>query len=453
MYAGAIVFVSVFLLVLSNTGIAWLIRKLRQSRLHSKNIISAKNAALSILSHEIRNPLSGLQSVVRLLRMTTLDDNQRKLVETLDNTSCALLSLLNQNLERSQPEKLKTENAQPDSTQPEFSLHILIDEIVAALEPQAQEKGLLLTAKMDCSLPQQLCGDTIKIRQILFNLLCNAIKFTHSGIVKLHVIQLHLVNKQQTGNAINLSFHVIDSGAGIPAEAIEKLFTPYFQIAKNEHTGGNGLGLSISRDLARSMGGDITVESQEGRGSVFMFSLPCTVARRERGLSVVASSVATIPAEALPVTVAPLRLLVVDDSDIHRIAAHALLELAGHRVSVVASASEAIRALEWQSFDCVLMDIQMPEMDGLSAIRMIRSMPLASKKPPGIVLVSAWAEPEDITQWLECGADAACGKPLDPLVINQILAAICPARVIHESKSTAPNPESPLSPRHNCRIC
>lgn len=431
---GAIVFLCIVLMAVSGTANAWLIGKLRNSSRQSRKIIALKNTALSILGHEIRNPLSGLLSVVRLLDMTSLNDHQRKLVKALDSTSETLLSLLDESLQHS-----KTASAATQPAIASFSLQALVDGIVTVLEPQAQEKGLLLTASIEPSLPQTLLGDANRIRQILFNLLGNAIKFTHSGIVKLHVTR-----KQQASIAIELSFNVIDSGPGIPACAMEKLFTPYFRVESHRApASGVGLGLSISRDLARSMGGDIAVQSQMGRGSIFTFSLPCTIAVKDRELAIVPST-----REAPATVIVPLHLLVVDDSEIQRIAAHALLELAGHRVSVVASASEAIRALQWQAFDCVLMDIHMPEMDGLAAIRMIRNMPVAAGKRVGIILVSAWPEPEDVAHWLDCGADAACSKPLDFQAINEILAAICTGPVDPGME----NPDSPLSSQLNCRI-
>ncbi|HSC76823.1 MAG TPA: ATP-binding protein [Pseudomonadales bacterium] len=417
-----------FLLLFSTFSGAVRIRKLhRAKRLAEKSAI-IKSSALTILSHEIRNPLTGLLSIVRLLGNTTLSDAQRKLLNTLNSTSHELLLLLNGTLEQS-----RMEANQLTITHESFILAEVVNNLLALLEGLAAEKELLLSANIDHTLPAVLIGDADKIRQVLLNLLSNAIKFTTRGIVKLEIKK-----SSQTDNSITICFQIIDSGIGMPADAIQQLFMPFNQGRDIQRRfGGTGLGLSISRELARAMGGDITVDSQEGRGSIFTLALPLatefsTPIAKPRSLCI------ATPTTQESTTVTPsLKLLVVDDADIHRIASRCLLESAGHHVTLVTSATEAMALLTWQTFACVLIDIHMPDVDGITAIGKIRSMQHPGKQQPCIIVLSAWFEQEDIQELLDCGADAVCSKPMDIQTINQILATI-PYRAQFEEQNVAP---------------
>jgi nitrogen-specific signal transduction histidine kinase/CheY-like chemotaxis protein len=431
MYLVSILILSFFLLFLSAFVDEFRVRKLhRAKRLTEK----AAASTLAMLSHEIRNPLTGVLSVIGLLGNTSLSDAQRKLLNTVNCTSHELLSLLNGTLEKS-----RMDSNEPAIAHEKFILSGIIDGLLALLEVQAAEKGLLLSAQIDHTLPTILIGDADRIRQILLNLLSNAIKFTASGIVKLKIKK-----SSQTDDAVTTSFEIIDSGIGMSADVLQQLFTPFNQGRDIQRRfGGFGLGLSISRELARAMNGDIHVESEEGRGSCFTLVLPLTIdtqtsAVEQRQLRIASS---TMPEPAI--TVPPLKLLVVDDADIHRMASRCLLESAGHRVTLVASATEAIGLLAWQTFACVLLDIHMPDIDGATAICKIRSMQHPGKQQPCIIVLSAWFQEEDVQELLACGADAVCSKPLDMQAINQILAAIPRHGSVEEQNV------SPLLP-HRC---
>ncbi len=413
MYLVSVLLLLLFLLLFSTLHDKICIRKLIQAKQAAEETVAAKSATLATLSHEIRTPLTGVLSVVHLLRNTTLDETQQKLLGTLNSSGNELLSLLNQTLEQS-----RIEAGQLSIVSEHFVLDDLVNSLLTLADAWACEKGLLLTANVDPALPAVLVGDAGKIRQILLNLLSNAIKFTASGIVKLQIDRLC-----QDNSGITVCFKVTDSGIGMTQETVEQLFTPFHQGQNIQRRfGGTGLGLSISRELARAMGGNIEATSAENRGSVFTLQLPMATGHAARSTQYPHTGTPVPPEPAT--TVPSLKLLVVDDTDIHRMAARCLLESAGHRVTLAASATEAMALLEWQTFAGILLDIRMPDVSGIDAIRQIRQMKHPRQQQPCIIVLSALLEQEDIEELLACGADAACSKPMDLQSISQILASI-----------------------------
>lgn len=216
------------------------------------------------LSHEIRNPLTSVLAALRLLSTTALDDNQRKLLSTADSANCTLLSLLDEILQRTRA------GGTYGICKQEFSIAELIYPLLTLYSCQAQQKGVILMAHTHPAVPKNLYHDVGKIRQILSNLLANAVRFTDNGIIKLQITPTSTHE-----NTPVLCFRVIDSGAGIPPAALSKIFEAYQQARNSQqHADGTGLGLSISQALAHAMGGNIAVSSAEGRGSVFTLTLP-----------------------------------------------------------------------------------------------------------------------------------------------------------------------------------
>ncbi len=432
-----LVFVIIFFLLLFFSTIVdeLCMRRLWRAKQKAEKNVAIKSSTLAILSHEIRSPLTGVLSIVQLLNDTTLNDAQRKLLRTLNNAGSELLSLLDSTLEQS-----RMEANQLCITHGSFILTKLVNNLITLLETLALDKGLLLTAQIDQRLPTVLVGDEGKIRQILLNLLSNAIKFTINGIVKLEIER-----SSQKGNYITVCFRITDSGIGMPPETVQQLFVPFSQGHDiQRHFGGTGLGLSISRELARAMDGDIDVESEENRGTIFTMYLPLTCEPDNLQIAPAPASITT--ATLIPI-ISPLRILVIDDTDIHRIAARCLLESEGHRVTLATSATEAISLLRWQIFECIFIDVRMPDIDGTAAIRKIRSMPYYGKQPPCIIVLSAWLQQDDIEELLACGADAACSKPMDLQTINQILATIP-----QNQQNEAQNISTSLPPRRDSRI-
>lgn len=449
MYLVVLLILLLFLLFFSTFMGEIRIRRLRHAKKLAEKSAAVKAATLAILTHEIRNPLTGLLSLVRMLGNTELDDAQKKLLGTLGNSSNELLSLLNTTLEQS-----RLEAGQLAITTDIFSLADLANNLLALLEGLASEKGLLLTVHIDDRLPAMLLGDVSRIRQILLNLLSNAIKFTTVGIVKLQITR-----SSQTGNSAIVCFQVIDSGIGMSPETAHQIFVPFSQGQNiRMRFGGTGLGLSISRELARAMGGDISLTSTEGRGSTFTLTLPLEIPVRKETLpaNMQASHhlhLATPMAIQSPLLHRPLKLLVVDDTDIHRVAARCLLESAGHRVTLANSGAEAMALLAWQPFACVFIDIHMPDMNGIDAIRNIRAMQHQGKQPPRIIVISAGLQQEDMEELLASGADAACSKPMDLHTISQILAYIPQDTDTGTETGTGEQNIPPsLSPRYDSRI-
>ncbi len=421
MYLVSILLLLLFLLLFSTLHDKICIRKLIHAKQVAEETVAIKSATLATLSHEIRTPLTGVLSVVNLLRNTTLDETQQKLLGTLNSSGNELLSLLNQTLDQS-----RIEAGQLSIVSEHFVLDDLVNSLLTLADAWACEKGLLLAASVDPALPAILVGDAGKIRQILLNLLSNAIKFTASGIVKLQI------DKSCHGNSgITVCFKVTDSGIGMTQETVEQLFTPFHQGQNIQRRfGGTGLGLSISRELARAMGGNIEATSAENRGSVFSLLLPMATVLLPMTTGDAAPVTqyplhADTPVPPEPATTLPsLKLLVVDDTDIHRMAARYLLESAGHHVTLAASATEAMALLEWQTFAGIFIDIRMPDVSGIDAIRQIRQMKRPQQQQPCIIVLSALLEQEDIEELLASGADAACIKPMDLQSISQILASI-----------------------------
>lgn len=432
-----------FLLCFSSIIDELRIKRLWHARKKAEKAVDLTAMTIAILSHEIRNPLTGFLSIIRLLRDTSLNDNQKQLLQAMDHSSQELLSLLDSTLTQAHIEKNRLEIIHE-----KFSPEELANSLFVLLNPRAKNKGVVFTTQIDQAIPAFVVGDAAKIRQIVLNLLSNAIKFTSSGIIKLHISASDNPNYNHPEN-ITVCFNVIDSGMGMSEQTMRNIFSPFSQGQDiQRHFGGTGLGLSISRNLAHAMGGDITLCSQEGVGSTFTLLLPLLAASHKpleevTHLQLTASS----PPNLHTVTTRQLRLLVIDDTEIHLIAGSCLLESLGHHVTLASSATEAIRLLEWQSFDCVFIDIHMPGIDGISTMQHIRQMPLKDRPQPAIVILSAWLPPEVIAHLLDQGADAACSKPLDLSCVSQILANLTDRKQTLGEKLTPA-----LSPQYNSRI-
>ncbi len=286
-----------------------------------------------------------------------------------------------------------------------FLLDDLIQPLLTLFSCQAQQKGVILVSHTHPSVPKNIYHDAEKVRQILSNLLSNAIRFTDSGIIKLH-ITLEAQNNISTA----LCFRILDSGTGIPHAALQNIFEPYQQAGNAQKCiEGTGLGLSISRQLARAMNGDIHAHSVEGRGSVFTLILPWQDALSEAPIK----------------TLRTLQLLVIDDSDIHRTTAHVLLENLGHTVVATSCAHSAITALQTQHIDAIFLDVHLPAITSTQMIEKIIAATKNSNATPYIIAVSAWLDSDDMTQLLACGVKAVCTKPLDRWDLQQMLAALC----------------------------
>lgn len=379
----------------------------------------AKSEFLASMSHEIRTPLNGILGYADLL----LDDaalggHLRQYGQRIRSAGAALLTVVNDVLDVS-----KIEAGQVEIASRPFAPALLIDDTLSIVRGLAETKGLALGATLDAAIPDWLSGDEDRLRQVLLNLLNNAIKFTPAGRVDLAVTV-----EGVTGEIVGLAFRVSDTGIGIPADKHDRLFRRFSQVDgsyRRVHD-GSGLGLSICKSLVELMGGTIHVESAEGAGSTFAFAV-----RLPRAEAPVASRRAAGEGRIRR----PRRLLLAEDVPLNQELACAILEGAGHRVDVVPDGAAALRAVEAGGYDLVLMDVQMPVMDGVSATRLIRALPGPAGQVP-IIALTANVLPQQVAEFREAGMNGHVGKPF---ARADLLDAI--DRCVVEPRPRGPVPE------------
>ncbi len=368
----------------------------------------AKSEFLANMSHEIRTPLSGLIGMLQLLESGRLDDEQRRFVQMALRSGGRLTQLLSDILDLSRIEA----GRMPINREP-FTLEDTLTAMRETFDPLCRKKNLALAIDVAADVPSDLIGDEIRTRQVLFNLVGNAMKFTDQGRIEIGVSTLRGRRPDET----RLLFTIEDTGIGIPEDKIGLLCKPFTQVAKSytrQHQGA-GLGLIISSRLVNAMDGSLTIDSIEGGGTTVYFTLPLGRGPAQRVQ-------AATPPEATRAPAAHLHVLLVDDDDICRFSAQTMLAKMGHAVQTARHGGEALELLKQSRFDCVLMDIQMPVMDGVEATRRIRAGAAGILDPAvPIVAQTAYAMAGDCESFLQAGMNACIVKPFAPKDLLEVL--------------------------------
>ncbi len=383
-----------------------------RARAEAETASAAKSSFLAMMSHEIRTPLNGVLGMADALANTELSETQNEMINTVISSGRILMKLLNDVLDVSRMEAGKL-----DLESREFNLVDALDAVRSLHEINANLRGLKFTVDIDPDAEGIYLGDVTRLQQVLNNLISNAIKFTPEGDVSLKVSAACADASSPAHET--LSFTVADTGVGVPAAKQKELFAPFVQAdaSTTRRFGGSGLGLAICKNLVELMGGKIWVESAPGAGSTFGFEL-----KLERASERAERAAATVEAETSDDGASGLNVLVADDNVANRSVLLAMLSAFGARTTLVEDGAAAVEAFGAESYDAVLMDIQMPVMSGIEAVRRIREIEAESGRPRArIIAVSASTAPSDAEKCREAGMDEVLSKPISASALHDAL--------------------------------
>ena len=366
-----------------------------------------KSAFLANMSHEIRTPLNGIIGMLQQLEEQELSDDNKKRLALMHSSSIHLKNIINEILDFS-----KIESGKTDLKTADFSLAKLLEETVANISTIAEQKQLLLTVKIDQTVPKKLRGDAGKLKQVLLNLLSNAVKFTNAGEI---LLTIEKIAKPEEG-AITLRFAIKDTGIGIAEDKLPELFTPFLQLdnSLSSNFDGTGLGLAISQNLIKLMGGKIAVDSIPEQGSTFYFQLSFLQGAREPSVA------ACKPASNIPA----MTILLVEDDPVSQIVASGFLKEAGHKVTMVADGQRAVTLAKDRLFDVILMDLRMQGMNGMEATKTIRTFTDQAHARVPIIALTADVVEDTLQECLDIGMQMVLTKPLNLNDLNAVLAEL-----------------------------
>ena len=398
--------------------------ELRSAREAAEVASAAKSAFLANMSHEIRTPFQGLKGMLSLLAGTRLDEQQSSYLRTASGSADHLLQLLNDILDMS-----RLESGRMALVSSPVTLRDLVSEVEALMRPQAQIKGLGFQVEIDPGVPQRVLLDVTRMRQVLFNLMANAVKFTELGRVSLEVRLAPALpgwdrsGSDRAADTVQVDFIFSDTGIGMDEVTLSRLFQRFSQgdESRSRRFGGTGLGLEISRNLARLMGGDIVVASQAGRGSIFTFSVPLSVLPEEE--------VAVQPPKAASGRKGrSLQVLVAEDNEVNRLVLEVMLGSMDHAAGFAEDGEQAVRLAAEQDWDIVLMDLHMPIMDGLQATQAIRALGHARRAAVPVVALTADVYAQTRERCEAAGVQGFLTKPVDTVELANCLATLVPVR-------------------------
>lgn len=385
-----------FLILHDITILEEAIESLKESRKAAEDANKAKSQFLATMSHEIRTPLNGIIGMTELLAPSIHTEESKEYLETVQSCSSSLLDIVNDILDFS-----KIEAGKMELEKVVIDLENLLDTTAKSFTHKAKEKGLAFSYSMDDAIPKKLIGDTVRVRQILVNLIGNAFKFTEKGRIE---VKAKLIRHE--GLQAVVEFSVSDTGIGIPEDKIAGLFNSFQQVdsSTTRKFGGTGLGLAIVKSLLTIMNGHIEVESRLGEGSSFIFTIPFEISEKEDLKDVTGSE--------FDFTGRDINVLLVEDNKANQMLVKRLLEKKEVKVEVAGNGNEALRMLEERAFDLVFMDIQMPEMDGYEATAAIRKRESITGNHTPIIALTANAAEDDRNKCLKAGMDDYLTKPI-----------------------------------------